>query len=234
MTVTSRPVPTPASAAEPVPGPRHDATAAITASGLIAILRAPTAHHFPAITDALVRAGVRAIEVTLTTGGALSCLRALTAAYGDDIAIGAGTVLTADQADMCIEAGAGFLVSPVAAPDVVAAARIAGVPAYPGALTPTEIAAAHHAGAPAVKLFPASAASPRFITDVHGPLPDVSIIPTGGIALTDIPAWISAGAAAVGLGSPLSGAAGTDGVTKDLTVRARQALGFIAAARSTS
>jgi 2-dehydro-3-deoxyphosphogluconate aldolase/(4S)-4-hydroxy-2-oxoglutarate aldolase len=233
MTGIPRAVPSPAAVIGDVRGRERNATEAITGSGLIAILRAPTAENFPALTDALVKAGVRAIEVTLTTQGALPCLSALTAAYGGDVVIGAGTVMTADQAEACIEAGASFLVSPVASPDVAAAARIAGVAAYPGALTPTEIAAAVHAGAAAVKLFPASAVPPRFITDVHGPLPGVPIIPTGGITLPDIPAWISAGAAAVGLGDPLIGADAADGATASLVSRARQALDLVAAARST-
>ncbi|WP_331772995.1 bifunctional 4-hydroxy-2-oxoglutarate aldolase/2-dehydro-3-deoxy-phosphogluconate aldolase (plasmid) [Embleya sp. NBC_00888] len=233
MTRTLRTVPSPAAVSSITGGRERIVTETIAAGGLIAILRAPTAKNFPALTDALVSAGIRAIEVTLTTQGALPCLSALTAAYGDDVVIGAGTVMTADQAEACIEAGASFLVSPVASPDVAAAARIAGVAAYPGALTPTEIAAAVHAGAAAVKLFPASAVPPRFITDMHGPLPGVPIIPTGGITLLDIPAWISAGAAAVGLGGPLIGNDATDGVTASLTSRARKALNLIAAARST-
>ncbi|WP_225625861.1 bifunctional 4-hydroxy-2-oxoglutarate aldolase/2-dehydro-3-deoxy-phosphogluconate aldolase [Streptomyces werraensis] len=233
MTSTPRTVSSPAAMGSHARGRERTVTETITDSGLIAILRAPTAENFPALTDALVKAGVRAIEVTLTTQGALPCLSTLSAAYGDDVVIGAGTVMTADQAEACIEAGASFLVSPVASPDVAATARIAGVAAYPGALTPTEIAAAVHAGAAAVKLFPASAVPPRFITDVHGPLPGVPIMPTGGITLADIPAWIAAGAAAVGLGGPLIGQDATDGVTASLTLRARRALNLIAAARST-
>ncbi|MEU3980887.1 bifunctional 4-hydroxy-2-oxoglutarate aldolase/2-dehydro-3-deoxy-phosphogluconate aldolase [Streptomyces sp. NPDC026672] len=217
----------------PVRRTARDVTATITASGLVAILRAPTARHFPAVAEALVEGGVRAIEVTLTSEGALSCLSTLSRAHGDDVVIGAGTVMSADQAEACLEAGASFLVSPVAAPDVAAAARIAGAAVYPGALTPTEIAAAVHAGAAAVKLFPASAVPPRYIQDVHGPLPGVPIIPTGGITLAAVPAWIAAGAAAVGLGGPLIGPAATDGPTPALTARARQALDLVTAARST-
>lgn len=224
-TKTGNPVPRPTD-------PPARVTADITAGGLIAVLRAPTARHFPAITDTLVRTGVRAVEVTLTTEGALPCIRELAAAYGEEVVIGAGTVLTADEAEACIDAGAAFLVSPTTAPDVVPAARIAGVAAFPGAFTPTEVLTAYRAGASAVKLFPASAVTPRFIAALHGPLPEVPIIPTGGIALADIAAWIGAGAAAVGLGTPLIGAAGTDGADQALADRGRAAVAAVAAARA--
>ena len=146
--------------------------------------------------------------------------------------IGAGTVVTADQAEACIAAGAAFVVSPTASPDVTATARIAGVAAFPGALTPTEILAAHQGGAAAVKLFPASAVSPRFITDLHGPFPEIQIMPTGGIGIDNITGWLHAGAAAVGLGSPLIGAAAVDGVDRGLVDRARRAVAAVAAART--
>ncbi|WP_127467989.1 bifunctional 4-hydroxy-2-oxoglutarate aldolase/2-dehydro-3-deoxy-phosphogluconate aldolase [Streptomyces sp. B27] len=216
------------SADAPAPAqPECQITTEISSRGLIAILRAPTAEHFPAIADALFNAGVHAIEITLTTHGALRCIRELTAAYGREAVIGAGTVLTADQAQTCVDAGARFLVSPVAAPDVVRTARAVGVAAYPGALTPTEIHAAARTGAPAVKLFPASAVSPRYVSDLRGPLPGIPLIPTGGISLADIPAWIAAGVAAVGLGTPLIGTAATEGVDDRLAGRCRQALAAV-------
>ncbi|MEU3322228.1 bifunctional 4-hydroxy-2-oxoglutarate aldolase/2-dehydro-3-deoxy-phosphogluconate aldolase [Streptomyces sp. NPDC006785] len=162
----------------------------------------------------------------------LRCIRQLTAAYGREAVIGAGTVLTAGQAQTCVDAGARFLVSPVAAPDVVRTARAAGVAAYPGALTPTEIHAAARTGAPAVKLFPASAVSPRYVSDLLGPLPGIPLIPTGGISLADIPAWIAAGVAAVGLGTPLIGTAATEGVDDRLAGRCRQALAAVREGRA--
>lgn len=204
----------------------------ICSAGLVAILRARSAQQFPAICDALMGAGVCVIEITLTTPGALESITSLAAHYGDGAVIGAGTVITADQAEAAIEAGATFLVSPTASPDVIATARIAGIAAYPGALTPTEILTAFRSGAPAVKLFPASAVSPRFITDLHGPCPEIPIMPTGGIEIGDIATWLHAGAAAVGLGSPLIGAATTTGVDKDLTDRARRAVAAVHDARS--
>ncbi|HEX3925871.1 MAG TPA: bifunctional 4-hydroxy-2-oxoglutarate aldolase/2-dehydro-3-deoxy-phosphogluconate aldolase [Streptosporangiaceae bacterium] len=207
-------------------------TAAVIDAGLVAILRAGSARHFTAIADTLAAAGVRVIEVTLTTPGALTALRELSARLDGEAIVGAGTVMTADQAEACADAGARFLVSPVAAPDVIATARIAGLAVYPGAFTTTEIVAAHRAGASAVKLFPASAASPRYIADVHGPCPGIPIMPTGGIALGDIGTWLRAGAAAVGIGTPLVGAATDDGAGRDLTERARRAVAAVDEARA--
>jgi 2-dehydro-3-deoxyphosphogluconate aldolase / (4S)-4-hydroxy-2-oxoglutarate aldolase len=206
-------------------------TSALADAGLVAILRAGSAAHFPAIADTLVGAGVRVIEVTLTTPGALDAMHALTERLGGDAIVGAGTVMTADQAEACVGAGAAFLVSPVVAPDVIATGRIADIAVYPGALTPTEVVSAHRAGASAVKLFPASAVAPRYIADLHGPCPGIPIMPTGGIALGDIGTWLRAGAAAVGLGTPLIGTATADGADRGLAERARRAMAAVAEAR---
>jgi 2-dehydro-3-deoxyphosphogluconate aldolase / (4S)-4-hydroxy-2-oxoglutarate aldolase len=209
----------------PVPAATTDRVAA---AGLIAILRAPDARHFLAVTTALVEAGVGAIEITLSAPDALDLLPRLVAEFKGSAVIGAGTVLTADEAEACIEAGASFLVSPIAALDVVASARIAGVAAYPAGLTPTEIVTAFRSGATAVKLFPASAVGPDFLTDLRGPFPNLPVIPTGGIGIDDIPRWLRAGATAVGLGGTLIGAAARDGGDLDgLRSRAHRALELV-------
>jgi 2-dehydro-3-deoxyphosphogluconate aldolase/(4S)-4-hydroxy-2-oxoglutarate aldolase len=202
------------------------------ASGVVAILRAASAQHFARITETLLENGVRAIEVTLTTPGAVGAITELAEAFGNDAVIGAGTVLTADQAERCVDAGAKFLVSPGAAPDVVAAARIAGVAAYPGAFTPTEVLQAHHGGATAVKLFPASVLGPRFVRDLRGPLPEIEFLPSGGIGIDEVAAWIHAGAKAVGLGGPLLGSAVRDGPDAALADRARRVLAAVAEGRA--
>jgi 2-dehydro-3-deoxyphosphogluconate aldolase/(4S)-4-hydroxy-2-oxoglutarate aldolase len=214
-----------------VAGPAGDTTAQIIAAGLVAVLRAPSAKHFDAISDVLLDAGVRIIEVTLTATDALEAITRLSERFGAAALVGAGTVMTADQAEACFDAGAAFVVSPTASPDVIAAARIAGIAAYPGALTPTEIVTAYRAGAPAVKLFPASSVSPRFIKDLHGPCPQIPIMPSGGIGIEEVPAWIHAGAAAVGLGSPLIGRAAAEGPDAALAKRARRAVAAVTAAR---
>jgi 2-dehydro-3-deoxyphosphogluconate aldolase/(4S)-4-hydroxy-2-oxoglutarate aldolase len=222
---------------DPAPSGRLDrsrtTTERILQAGLLAILRAPSGKHFPAVSEALVEAGVRVIELTLTAPDAVDVIAALVPELGDAAVIGAGTVVTAGEAEACIEAGAAFLVSPTAAPDVLAAARFAGVAAYPGAFTPTEILGAYRAGATAVKLFPASAVGPRFITDLHGPFPDIPILPSGGITIDEIPQWLAAGAGAVGLGGPLLGNAVHDGSDIDgLRTRARRATELVERARS--
>jgi 2-dehydro-3-deoxyphosphogluconate aldolase/(4S)-4-hydroxy-2-oxoglutarate aldolase len=206
-----------------------EVSAAVVRSGVVAVLRAATADGFAAVTDVLVSAGVTAIEVTLTSRGAVEALAGLRRQLPAQAVIGAGTILTADQAKASVDAGAAFLVSPVLDPELIAGF---GVPFYPGALTPTEVFAAHRTGAPLVKLFPAATVGPRYIKDLHGPLPGVRIMPTGGVGIDDIPAWLSAGASAVGLGGPLLGDAADGGSLTALAARARRAADAVALARS--
>jgi len=214
----------------PAGGPA-DVTATISEAGLVAVLRASTAEHVPAVASCLVEVGVRIIEVTLTTPDAIGLIEQLHSSLGPDALVGAGTVVTADEAEACIDAGAQFLVSPTASLDVVATARIAGVAAFMGALTPTEIIAAHRSGASAVKLFPASIVGPQYIKGVHGPFPDIQIMPTGGIDVDRVESWLRAGAAAVGLGTSLYGTACEDGVKGCLQDRAKRALQGVVDAR---
>jgi 2-dehydro-3-deoxyphosphogluconate aldolase / (4S)-4-hydroxy-2-oxoglutarate aldolase len=206
-----------------------EVTGAVVRSGVVAVLRAATADGFAAVTDVLVSAGITAIEVTLTSRGAVQALAGLRRQLPPSAVIGAGTILTADQAKASVDAGAAFLVSPVLDPSLIEGL---GVPFYPGALSPTEVFAAHRAGAPLVKLFPAATVGPRYIKDLHGPLPGVRLMPTGGIAIDDIPAWLSAGASAVGLGGPLLGDAAAGGSLTALAGRARRAADAVALARS--
>lgn len=208
-----------------------DVTATITEAGVVAVLRASTAKHLSAVAECLVEEGVGIIEVTLTTPDAIGLIAQLHGSLGPAALVGAGTVVTADQAEACVDAGAQFIVSPAASLDVVATARIAGVAAFPGALTPTEIIAAHRSGASAVKLFPASTVGPRYLKGIHGPFPDIQIMPTGGIDVDQVETWLRAGAAAVGLGTSLYGSACEDGVDRGLRSRARYALEGVAAAR---
>jgi 2-dehydro-3-deoxyphosphogluconate aldolase/(4S)-4-hydroxy-2-oxoglutarate aldolase len=201
----------------------------VISSGVVAVLRAPTSGGFAAVADVLVGAGITAIEVTLTARGAIDALAGLRRQLPAHAVVGAGTVLSADQAKASVDAGAAFLVSPLFDP---ALPTFPGVPFYPGALTPSEIFAAHRAGAPLVKLFPAAAVGPRYVKDVHGPLPDVQIMPTGGIGIGDIAGWLTAGAAAVGLGGPLLGDAASGGSLIALADRARRAADAVTFARS--
>ncbi|GAA2857839.1 2-keto-3-deoxy-phosphogluconate aldolase [Actinoplanes cyaneus] len=202
-------------------------TAAIVDGGIVAILRAPSAGGFAAVADVLVAAGITALEVTLTSNGALEAIAGLRRRLPAATIIGAGTVLTPDDAKAAVDAGASFLVSPVL--DALAGQS---VPCYPGAYTPTEVYSAYRAGAPLVKLFPAGGLRPAYLKDLRGPLPQVRILPTGGINLDDIPGWLTVGAAAVGLGGPLVGDAADGGSLTALAARAERAVAAVAIARS--
>ncbi len=204
-------------------------TAAIVRSCVVAVLRASSADGFSAVADVLVEAGITAIEVTLTSRGAIDALAGLRRQLPPAAVVGAGSVLTADQAKAAVDAGAAFLVSPVLDLDLSGSAS---VPFYPGGLTPTEIFRAHQAGSPLVKLFPAAAVGPRYLKDLHAPLPDVRIMPTGGIDIADVATWLGNGAAAVGLGIPLIGDAAAGGNLTALAERARRAAEAVAYARS--
>jgi 2-dehydro-3-deoxyphosphogluconate aldolase/(4S)-4-hydroxy-2-oxoglutarate aldolase len=206
-------------------------TAAIVRSGVVAVLRAPTADGFAAVADVLIEAGITAIVVTLTSRGAIGALAGLRRQLPPSAVIGAGTVLTVDHGKAAVDAGAAFLVSPVLDPLM---AQDFGVPFYPGGLTPSEIHRATLAGAPLVKLFPASTVGPGYLKDLFGPLPGLRIMPTGGIGIDDIATWLTAGASAVGLGGPLLGDAASGGSLTDLGVRARRAADAVAFARSTA
>jgi 2-dehydro-3-deoxyphosphogluconate aldolase/(4S)-4-hydroxy-2-oxoglutarate aldolase len=203
-------------------------TAAIVRSGVVAVLRAATADGFATVANVLVSSGITAIEVTLTSEGAIDALAGLRRQLPSKAVVGAGTVLTAADAEAAVDAGAAFLVSPV----LDLSLGSFGVPFYPGGLTPTEIFQAARSGAPLVKLFPAAAVGPRYLKDLHGPLPGVRIMPTGGIGIDDVAAWLSAGAAAVGLGGPLIGDAASGGNLSALADRARRAADAVGFARS--
>lgn len=177
----------------------------IRRSGVVAVLRAHDASHFVPVALTLVEAGVSAIEVTLTARHALEALAALRGEVHRDVVVGAGTVLSERDAAAAMQAGADFLVAPSLVPEVVRLGLSASTPVYPGALTPSEFVAARQSGADLVKLFPASVMGTGYLRDLKGPLPDIDVMPTGGIRLEDVANWLSAGAVAVGLGGPLLG-----------------------------
>jgi 2-dehydro-3-deoxyphosphogluconate aldolase/(4S)-4-hydroxy-2-oxoglutarate aldolase len=189
---------------------------------VLAILRARSAARVVAAAGALADVGIRAVEVTLTTDGALDALARLRATRPDLLA-GAGTVITPEDAATAVQAGAQFLVAPCVQPDTMAAAARLGVPIIPGAFTPTEVVTAVEHGAALVKLFPATL-GPAYLRALRGPLPEVGFVPTGGVGLDSIAAFLSAGAVAVGLGSPLTGDALETGNLDALADRGRQAV----------
>jgi 2-dehydro-3-deoxyphosphogluconate aldolase / (4S)-4-hydroxy-2-oxoglutarate aldolase len=178
---------------------------ALRADGLVAVVRAPDAAGAEATAHALVAGGLRVIELTLTTPGVLGSVERLRSELPAGVLVGIGSVRCSAEAQDACAAGAEFLVSPHADPALVAAMLATGLPALPGALTPTEVAGALGAGAQAVKLFPASTVGPRHLRALRGPFPDLVVVPTGGIALADAEAWFRAGAVAIGAGSELTG-----------------------------
>jgi 2-dehydro-3-deoxyphosphogluconate aldolase/(4S)-4-hydroxy-2-oxoglutarate aldolase len=172
--------------------------------GLVPVIRTPTADDAIAISEALQAVAITSLEVTLTVPNALEVIRTLTRRFGDKLLVGAGTVLDAAAAAACVEAGATFIVSPGLDVDTVAYCRKAGVAVLPGALTPTEIIAAWKAGADIVKIFPASAVGgAAYLKAVKGPLPQVEMLPTGGVSVDTAAAFIKAGAVALGVGGDL-------------------------------
>jgi 2-dehydro-3-deoxyphosphogluconate aldolase/(4S)-4-hydroxy-2-oxoglutarate aldolase len=198
----------------------------LAAVPLVAILRASDAGRFLDVGRVLYEAGVRGIEVTLTSEGALEAFGRLREELPGDALLGVGTVRSVADAELAAAAGAGYLVAPDLRPEVVGWAVERGLPVVPGALTPTEVAAAWAAGATAVKVFPVSAVGgPAYVKAVRAPLPEVPLVPTGGVGIDDIGDYLDAGAAAVGLGSPLLGDAGDpDGDLAALADRARRAV----------
>jgi 2-dehydro-3-deoxyphosphogluconate aldolase/(4S)-4-hydroxy-2-oxoglutarate aldolase len=171
--------------------------------GVIAVIRADSGEQLVNVCRALSKGGVRACEITMTTPGALAAIAAASQALGEDALIGAGSVLDAATARAAILAGARFIFSPILNVEVIEMAHRYDCVAVPGALTPTEILTAWSAGADVVKVFPANHFGPQYLKDIHGPMPQVKLTPTGGVDLTTSADWIKAGAVAIGVGSSL-------------------------------
>lgn len=169
----------------------------------IAIVRLDDLSAAVDIAKALAEGGMTALEYTLSNRDAFGAVERVRAAVGDALRVGLGTVLSAEDARQAIESGAEFLVTPTLEPDVIVAARAAGVPVACGAYTPTEILAASRLGAALVKVFPARSLGPAFIKDVLAPLPGLRLVPTGGVDLQNCAAFLQAGAYTVALGSNL-------------------------------
>jgi 2-dehydro-3-deoxyphosphogluconate aldolase/(4S)-4-hydroxy-2-oxoglutarate aldolase len=179
---------------------------ALARNPLIAILRAPDASAFGQVTATLYEAGFRCVEFTLTSSGAISALQEVRSSMPDDLLVGIGTVRTADQVQQAVDAGAAFLVSQVFRRPLVDAAAVRGVPFFPGALTPTEILDAWESGVPAVKVSPIGPVGGlAYFENVRGPLPDIPLLPTGGVELHEVSAYLERGAVAVGLSGALMG-----------------------------
>jgi 2-dehydro-3-deoxyphosphogluconate aldolase/(4S)-4-hydroxy-2-oxoglutarate aldolase len=182
---------------------KQEILAALQRPGLIAVVRARAAEQVVPLAEALLRGGVRAIEVTMTTPNAIEAIRACSKQLPAEALIGVGTVLKVETCQAAIEAGAQFVVSPIMRPAIAEAAHRAGKPVMLGAFTPTEAQAAYEAGSDFVKLFPADMLGPGYIKAIRAPLPHLQLVPTGGVTLANIAEFFQAGCPAVGIGSSL-------------------------------
>lgn len=206
-----------------------DAEQIIRETGIVAILRGFDEEDSLATTEALTRGGVRAVEVTANTDGFQQTIEAVAESFGGDVTVGAGTVLDAATARAAIASGAEFLVTPTFDEGVVRTGNRYGVPVLTGVATPTEALTAYEAGAAMCKIFPAASLGPGFVSALGGPLPQIPLVPTGGVSRENAHAFFDAGAVALGIGSSI---APTDAVERaDVGEIERRASEFIDIAR---
>ena len=182
---------------------RDQVLEALLAAKVVAVIRMKDAARLAGTAEALRKGGVTAIEITMSVPGAVDFIREMARSKAPGMLVGAGTVLDAGMAADVIAAGADFVVSPITDRDMIQACRAAGVLVAPGAFTPTEIVAAWRAGADIVKIFPATSLGPQFLRDVRGPLPQIRLMPTGGVTIDNAPDFLAAGACCVGIGTAL-------------------------------
>lgn len=182
---------------------RTEAVHHIEETGVVAVIRLRAPDKLRAVIDALAEGGVRALEVTMTVPNAPELIREIAPGLAPEFLLGAGTVLDPETARQVILAGARFVVGPTFNPEVIRLCHRYDVAAVPGCFTPTEILTAWEAGADLVKVFPATTLGPTYFKDLQGPLPQLRLIPTGGVTIANAGEWIAAGAAAVGVGGAL-------------------------------
>jgi 2-dehydro-3-deoxyphosphogluconate aldolase / (4S)-4-hydroxy-2-oxoglutarate aldolase len=172
--------------------------------GIIPVVRATSADEAMRAVDAIREGGISIFEITMTVPGAIDVIAQIAERYGNDVLVGAGTVLDPETAEACISGGARFVVSPALNLETIACCRKLGVAVIPGALTPTEVVHAWNAGADFVKVFPAGAVGgPGYLRALKAPLPQIELVPTGGVSLKNAADFIKAGAAALGVGADL-------------------------------
>ena len=201
-------------------------------TGVVAVIRASSKDQLVGIAEALIAGGVIGIEVTMSTPQAIAGIELLAQRLGDRAVVGVGTVLDPATAAAAIAAGAQFVVSPVFDPSIVSAVKRYGKIVIPGAFTPTEILAAWSGGADVVKVFPSTALGPGYFKDLLAPLPQLRLTPTGGVDVSNVGAWIKAGAVFVGAGSALiSSQALATSDWSSITSKAQQFIQAIRAAR---
>lgn len=214
---------------------RKDAIlSAITQIGIVPIVRTDSAAGAIKAIEAVYRGGIRAAEITMTVPGAVKALEKLADQFGDQIVLGAGTVLDPETARVCMLAGAQFFVTPALKLSTIEMAKRYSMPIMPGALTPTEVLTAWEAGADAVKVFPCgNVGGAKYIKALKAPFPQIEMVPTGGVNLETCGDFLKAGACAVGVGGELIDAATIKaGKFEVFEERARQFVAAIAKARS--
>ncbi|MFT8459373.1 MAG: bifunctional 4-hydroxy-2-oxoglutarate aldolase/2-dehydro-3-deoxy-phosphogluconate aldolase [Liquorilactobacillus ghanensis] len=183
----------------------------IVASGIVAVIRGESPQKAAKTAEAVIKGGVKGIELTFTVPQIDKVIAELSDKYHDsEVAVGAGTVLDATSARIAILAGAEFIVSPSFNIEVAKICNLYQIPYVPGCMTVTEVQTALSYGVDIIKLFPGSVTGSKMINAIHGPLPDVNIMPTGGVSLDNMEDWFKAGAIVVGTGSNLTGAADQD------------------------
>ncbi len=204
--------------------------------GLVPVLRASSAEEAITIADAILAGGVNILEVTMTVPGAIRVIEQLANHHGSKLLLGAGTVLDPETARSCILAGAQFIVSPALDLRTIELCRRYSVPIMPGALTPTEIVTAWQAGADVVKVFPCSAlGGAKYLKALQGPLPQIQLIPTGGVSLATAEEFLAAGAFALGVGGDLVDAkAAREGRTGVITENAQKYISIVKKFRGAS
>ncbi|MCL1989533.1 MAG: bifunctional 4-hydroxy-2-oxoglutarate aldolase/2-dehydro-3-deoxy-phosphogluconate aldolase [Defluviitaleaceae bacterium] len=202
----------------------------LTDTGVVAVIRAENEAQAIKISEACLAGGVKGIELTFTVPGADRVIRALAEQFGDAMLIGAGTVLDSETARIAILAGANYIISPGFDPKTAKLCNRYQIPYMPGCMTITEMIHAMEAGCDIIKLFPGSAFGPDFVKAVKGPLPQINIMPTGGVNIDNAHQWIQAGCIAVGAGSDLTGPAKV-GDYNGVTELAKQFVANVKAAR---
>ena len=208
---------------------RQQTVQRIEQCGVVAVIRLQDPDRLRGVIDALGAGGVTALEVTMTVPRAIQLIEAIAPALPADFVIGAGTILDPETARAAILAGARFVVGPVFNRAVIDLCHRYDVAVMPGCFTPTEILAAWEAGADVVKVFPATALGPAYFKDIRGPLPQVKLMPTGGVTLDNAGDWIAAGAVAIGAGTSMVDAKAV--AAGDWAAITRRAASFVEAVR---
>lgn len=213
--------------------PKLNVLRRIMESGVVAVVRADSSEQAIKITDACMKGGIAAIEITFTVPGATQVIEALRKVYtAEEMIIGAGTVLDPETARIAILAGAQYIVSPSLNIDTVKLCNRYQIPIMAGAMTIEGVIAAMEVGADIVKIFPGDAFGPSFIKAIKGPLPQATLMPTGGVSLENVGEWIKAGCVAVGVGGSLTAGAKTgdyqaiEDVAKQFIAKVRIARGL--------